>query len=224
MTKLSVTPGGVSVAAVQQQMERQRWEARHAPRMIFSMDATASRSPTWEVASKLQREMGAALGSLTLQLVFFRAAECKASKWVMGGQRLAELMTTVRCVTGLTQIAKVLRHALGESSEHTIRALVYVGDDCEESADELCALAGQLKQQRVPIFLFHEIADPGKNRDVGAAPIFRRLAEITDGIYAVFDAGSAEQLGRLLTGAAEYAVGKHESIGVLRNTLLLGRS
>ena len=97
MTKLLVTPGGVSVAAVQQQMERQKFEARHAPRMIFAMDATGSREPTWEMAGKLHREMGAALGSLTLQLVFFGGTECKASGWVVGGQRLAELMTKVRC-------------------------------------------------------------------------------------------------------------------------------
>ena len=90
MTKLSVTPGGVSIAAVQQQLEQQKLEARHAPRMIFAMDATASREPTWEMASQLHREMGAALGNLTFQLVFFRGDECKASGWVTGGQRLAD--------------------------------------------------------------------------------------------------------------------------------------
>jgi hypothetical protein len=213
-----LTPGGVSVAAVRQQMERQKFEARHAARMIFAMDATGSREPTWEMAGKLHREMGAALGSLTLQLVFFGGTACKASQWVVGGQRLAELMIKVRCATGCTQISRVLRHVLTESGGHTIRALVYVGDCCEESGEELFALAEQLKRQRIPIFLFHE----GYNSV--AEPIFRRLAKITDGIYASFDAGSAEQLRKLLTGAAEYAAGKHQSIGALRNALLLSRS
>jgi hypothetical protein len=185
--------------------------------MIFAMDATASREPTWEMAGKLHREMGAALGSLTLQLVFFGGTECKASKWVVGGQRLAELMAKVRCLTGCTQIVRVLQHVLTESRGHTIRALVYVGDCCEEDGEKLFALAEQLKRQRVPIFLFHE------GDDSVAEPIFRRLAKITDGIYASFDAGSAEQLRKLLTGAAEYAAGKHQSIGALRNTLLLSR-
>jgi hypothetical protein len=217
MTKLLVTPGGVSVAAVRQQMERQLLEARHAPRMIFAMDATASREPTWEMAGKLHREMSAALGNLNLQLVFFRGDECRSSRWVVGGQRLAELITKVRCATGYTQISRVLRHALTESREHTIRALVYVGDCCEESGEELFALAEQLKRRKISIFVFHEGADSV------AEPIFRRLAKITDGIYASFDAGSAEQLRKLLTGAAEYAAGKHQSIGALRNTLLLSR-
>jgi hypothetical protein len=216
MTKLLVTPGGVSVAAVRQQMERQLFEARHAPHMIFAMDATGSREPAWEMASKLHREMGTALGGLTLQLVFFGGTQCKASKWVVGGQRLAELMAKVRCVTGCTQIARVLQHVLTESREHTIRALVYVGDCCEEDGEELFALAEQLKRRKIPIFVFHE------GTDSVAEPIFRRLAQITDGIYASFDTGSAEQLRKLLEGAADYAAGRCKSIGDLRNVLLIG--
>jgi len=196
MTRMLI-PGGVSIAAVRQQMERQKFEARHAPRMIFAMDATGSREPTWEMAGKLHREMGAALGSLTLQLVFFGGTECKASGWVVGGQRLAELLT--------------------ESREHTIRALVYVGDCCEESGEELFGLAEQLKRRKIPIFVFHE------GTDSVAEPIFRRLAQITDGIYASFDTGSAEQLRKLLAGAADYAAGRYKSIGDLRNVLLIGR-
>lgn len=206
------------MAAVQRQLERQKYEAQRAPRMIFAMDATASREPTWEMAGKLHREMGAVLGNLTLQLVFFRGNECKASGWVPGGHCLAELMNKVRCSSGYTQIGRVLRHVIDAGRGHAIRALVYVGDCCEENGEELFLLAEQLKRQRIPIFLFHE------GYDSIAEPIFRRLAEITDGIYASFDAGSADQLRKLLTGAAEYAAGKHQSIGVLRNTLLLSRS
>src|SRR5262249_43712344 len=153
MKKMLVTPGGISVAAVQQQMQRQLHEARHTPRIIFAMDATASREATWEMASKLHREMGAVLGNLNLQLVFFRGGECKASRWVIGGQRLAEMMNKIRCATGYTQINRVLRHAIDASRGHTIRALVYVGDCCEEDGEELFALAEQLRQQRIPIFL-----------------------------------------------------------------------
>jgi hypothetical protein len=211
-----LTPGGVSVAAVRQQMERQKYQAQHTPRMIFAMDATGSREPTWEMAGKLHREMGAALGGLTLQLVFFGGTACKASGWLVGGQRLAELMIKVRCVTGTTQIARVLQHVLGESKEHTIRALVYVGDCCEESGEELFGLAEQLKRRTIPIFVFQE------GTDSVAEPIFRRLAQITDGIYASFDTGSAEQLRKLLAGAADYAAGRHKSISDLRNVLLIG--
>jgi hypothetical protein len=216
MTRM-LTPGGVSITTVRQQMERQKYEARHTPRMIFAMDATGSREPSWEMAGKLHREMSAALGSLTLQLVFFGGTECKASPWVVGGQRLAALMTKVRCATGYTQIGRVLQHVLTESREHTIRAVIYIGDCCEEAGEELFGLAEQLKRRKIPIFVFHE------GTDSVAEPIFRRLAQITDGIYASFDIGSAEQLRKLLAGAADYAAGRYKSIGDVRNVLLIGR-
>jgi hypothetical protein len=152
-----------------------------------------------------------------LQLVFFGGTECKASGWVVGGQRLAELMTKVRCATGFTQISLMLQHVLSESQQHTISALVYVGDCCEETGEELFGLAEQLKRRKIPMFVFHE------GKDSFAEPIFRHLAQITDGIYASFDTGSAEQLRKLLAGAADYAAGRYKSIGDLRNVLLISR-
>ena len=55
-------------------------------RLIFGLDATASRQPTWDTACQLQAEMfreATAVGGLELQLVFYRGlAECRASKWI----------------------------------------------------------------------------------------------------------------------------------------------
>ncbi|MCZ6496659.1 MAG: hypothetical protein O6924_10845, partial [Alphaproteobacteria bacterium] len=52
-------------------------------RLIFAMDATASREPTWDQACHIQGEMFTAtdaLGGLEVQLVFYRGfGECKAS-------------------------------------------------------------------------------------------------------------------------------------------------
>src|SRR5262245_62212028 len=53
-------------------------------RLIFAMDATMSRQPTWDMALALQADMFgavAAIGGLEVQLVYFRGAgECRASK------------------------------------------------------------------------------------------------------------------------------------------------
>ena len=55
-------------------------------RLLFAMDATASREPSWDQACHLQAEMFQAtdgLGGLEVQLVFFRGfGECKSSPWV----------------------------------------------------------------------------------------------------------------------------------------------
>ena len=88
-------------------------------RLIFAMDATASRGPTWDSACHIQGEMFAetsALGGLEVQLVFYRGfGECKSSPWVDSSSGLVRRMTSVRCLGGRTQLGKVLRPAFTES-------------------------------------------------------------------------------------------------------------
>src|SRR6478609_8416717 len=99
-------------------------------RLIFAMDATMSRQPTWDLALKLQGDMFQAVkdvGGLDVQLVYFRGFnETKASKWVGDPDAVARLMARVACEGGYTQIRKVLSHARGESQASRVNALVYV--------------------------------------------------------------------------------------------------
>ncbi|MFI5016008.1 MAG: VWA domain-containing protein, partial [Hyphomicrobiales bacterium] len=101
-------------------------------RLIFALDATASREPTWDHACRLQGEMfeaTAALGGLDVQLVFYRGFnECKASRWLTAAAQLHKAMRGVSCVGGSTQIARVLTHARKEARANKVNALVFVGD------------------------------------------------------------------------------------------------
>src|SRR5208282_958964 len=76
-------------------------------RLIFALDATASREPTWDRACHIQGEMFEAtvgLGGLEIQLVFYRGfTECKASRWVTSAAELHRIMRSVHCVGGETQ-------------------------------------------------------------------------------------------------------------------------
>jgi hypothetical protein len=94
-------------------------------RLIFAMDATMSRQPTWDLALKLQGDMFHAVkevGGLDVQLVYFRGFnETKASKWVGDPDAVARLMARVACEGGYTQIRKVLSHAKGESQAGRVR-------------------------------------------------------------------------------------------------------
>ena len=89
-------------------------------RLIFAMDATMSRQPTWDLALKLQADMFRAVkevGGLDVQLVYFRGlSETRASPWVGDPEALARLMSRVACEGGFTQIRKVLSHARAQSS------------------------------------------------------------------------------------------------------------
>lgn len=179
-------------------------------KLIFAMDATASREPSWDRACKIQGEMfeaTAALGGLDVQLVFYRGFnECKASKWLSTGTALHGAMRAVFCIGGETQIARILRHALKEAEAQKIGALVFVGDAMEEKLDELCSLAGQLGLRGVPVFIFHE------GDDATAARAFKDIARLSHGAYCRFDANSAEELKALLGAVAAYAAGGHRAL------------
>lgn len=174
-------------------------------RLVFAMDATASRQATWREAQQVQSAMFQAvsgLGGLDMQLVFFRGVgECRASGWVSQASEVVRLMRQVECVGGHTQIERVLRHTVAEAREKKIGALVYVGDCLEESEDDIAARAGELALLGVPAFVFQEGADPR------AQACFREIARITRGAYAAFDANAAAILAELLRAVAVYAAG-----------------
>jgi hypothetical protein len=182
-------------------------------RLIFALDATASREPTWDMATHVQNEMfveAGRLGGLAVQLVFYRGfGECRASAWVRDGQELVRLMRAVRCVAGKTQIHRVLRHAAKEAGKKPVQALVFVGDCMEEDVDALGHLAGELGLLGVRAFMFHEGRDPVAER------AFRHVAEITRGAYCRFASGSAHELRALLGGVAAYAAGGNAAVKAL---------
>lgn len=179
-------------------------------RLIFAMDATASREPTWDRACHLQAEMFEAtgdLGGLAVQLVFYRGfRECMASPWLTEPKVLQKRMTGVHCLAGHTQIGRVLAHAAKETKKKTVNALIFVGDMCEEDIDELGHKAGELSLLGVPVFVFHEGGDPM------AAQVFRHIAKLTGGAYCPFDASSAKQLRDLLGAVAVFAAGGRRAL------------
>jgi hypothetical protein len=174
-------------------------------RLIFALDATMSRQPTWDQACTLQGEMfreAAAIGGLDIQLVYYRGmGECAASRWVSEPGRLANLMGKIDCRGGNTQIRKVLAHARRETQKAKVHALVFVGDAMEESVDDLSAAAGELGLCGIPIFMFHEGDDPV------AEQAFREIARLSRGAYCRFNSGAAHELAELLRAAAAYAAG-----------------
>jgi hypothetical protein len=182
-------------------------------RLIFAMDATMSREPTWDMALALQTDMFRAVkevGGLDVQLMYFRGAgEARASRWVSDAAALAKLMSQVSCHGGYTQIAKVLSHAKAEAAKAKVNALVYVGDAMEENIDDLAARAGELALHGVPVFLFQE------GHDALTARAFAEIARLTKGATCRFDAGSASELRELLTAVAVYAAGGQKALQIM---------
>lgn len=176
-----------------------------AGRLIFALDATMSRQPTWDRAMEIQASMFDAVdraGSLSVQLVYFRGyGESRASKWVMNARALRDLMTGIDCRGGQTQIGKVLTHAIRETGREKVAALVFIGDAMEEDIDALCARAGELGLKGVRAFFFQEGRDPVAER------AFREMARLTGGAWFRLGPNSADELARLLGAVAAYARG-----------------
>lgn len=179
-------------------------------KLIFALDATASREPTWEQARQLQSTMfdvASSLGGLSMQLCFFQGmANFFASPWLNDAKGLKARMERVHCLGGLTQIGRVLEHALHEARRERIHAVIYIGDCVEENPDALGQLAGKLGVLNTPLFVFQEGHDPN------AEMTFRQLAKLSGGAYGRFDAGSARQLADLLGAVAAYASGGYAAM------------
>src|SRR5260221_10872183 len=101
--------------------------AANGGRLIFALDATASRQPTWDTACQLQAEMFrevASIVGLSVQLVYYRGlSECRSSRWVSQPEHLAGLMERIECCMGHTQLGKVLAHAKRETTLLKVAAL-----------------------------------------------------------------------------------------------------
>jgi hypothetical protein len=182
-------------------------------RLLFALDATASREPTWDRACEIQGQMfaeTAALGGLEIQLAYYRGfREFEATPWFRSTSDLLQAMTAVRCLGGQTQIGRVLAHAAAETRRRKVSALVFVGDCMEEDIDAVCHQAGALGLLGVPAFMFHEGNDPT------AARAFAEIARLTGGACCRFDTGSAQQLRDLLRAVAVFAAGGQRALADL---------
>lgn len=172
-------------------------------RVIFALDATASRQATWDHACHLQNKMFQATGevdNLALKLCYFRGfQEFQSSEWLTQARQLQEIMAQVHCVAGHTQITQVLQLALNETRLDPIQAVIFIGDSLEENANTLCKLAGELGLHKTPVFIFQE------GRDVTAKRTFTTITRLSGGAYHHFNRHSSELLRQLLVAVAIFA-------------------
>ena len=102
------------------------------PRLIFAIDATASRQASWDTACTLQQQMFLTtrkLASLAVQLCYYRGFhDFFASHWLTDSAELARQMSGVQCEGGHTQIGRLLKHGQSEHRKSAVRALVFIGE------------------------------------------------------------------------------------------------
>ena len=179
-------------------------------RLIFALDATASRQATWDISMDIQAQMfseSSMIGRLSVQLVYYRGfKEFFAGQFSSDSSYILKDMAGVYCVGGRTQICRVLQHALEQHNKERVDALVLVGDACEENIDLVCDLAGQMGVSNLPAFTFHE------GYDADGRQAFAEISRLSGGVFSEFDSSSPEILRRLLAEVAVFAVGGRKEL------------
>jgi hypothetical protein len=216
MTNLPDKKGNAAVAAFLDKvasMPAIRPASGKPGRLIFAIDATASRQPSWDRACQVQGEMFMAVkdvGGLAVSLAYFRGFnEFAATPFLTNADDLARRMSGVGCLGGHTQILRTLKHARDESQREKVNAVILIGDALEEDVDPICHVAGELGLRGTPVFCFQE----GHNPIAGNA--FRQIAKLSGGAWAPFDSGSAGALRDLLRAVAVFAAGGRQALARL---------
>jgi hypothetical protein len=207
----NLTPARTSVDGFLAEASRAKVPTTHGThRLLFAIDATASRQPTWDLACELHAELfteAARLGNIAIQLCYYRGlSEFVASRWATTSAQLRDQMAVVTCLGGKTQLNRLLAHAVDEAAAHPVRALVFIGDCFEEDEAETVRLAGQLALRALPVFVFQERGDRHAHK------VFAEMARITRGAHVAFDSNAPDQLRRLFGAIAHYAVGGRDAL------------
>jgi len=175
-------------------------------RLIVALDLTGSRAESLKQARKATAAMFEAIrsiGAVAVKLAYYRgSSECKAGAWHDDAERVCRSMLSLSCESGETQIARILRLALTEKEK--LSGIVFIGDHCEESPEELMGLAATLGKRSLPLFIFHEIVDYD-SRALEAKPVFERMAKLSGGIYVEFRPDSGAVMRELLSNVAAFS-------------------
>ncbi len=156
---------------------RRRRSSAGRGRLIFALDATMSRQPTWDLALALQGRMFEAAAE--------RRRPRRATRLFPRAGRMPRLAFRRRRARPRRPDARHFRARRGDADRRAcsrmratrrrprkVGALVFVGDAMEESAGELFAVAGELALRGVKAFMFQEGGDPAR-----AAPFRRSRAD-----------------------------------------------
>lgn len=176
-----------------------------AHRLVFSLDATASRQATWRVAQGLTVQMFDALPEgLEIALAYHSGGRMRPwSPFTRAADRLRKEITQVTCEVGETALNAILDQSMEIPS---LRAMIYIGDCFEEDEDDAIHLAHKLHLKGVRCFFFQDRLSP--HSEMGyVSQVFGEIAKITEGALFDFDQRSPKRTGEEMQAIARLAAG-----------------
>jgi hypothetical protein len=179
------------------------------PRVILTLAAEADDKFIWDQLQTLQLEMFGA-GPVQIKFAYFGAEGALqvrpyiTTSWVVDADTMAAIMDRGRtgCVCGCyITINDILEHALRETQQGPVQAVVIIGDRFHGDLDSAIAAAKQLRAAGTRLFVFQQ--DDRSNK-------YRVIAEETGGAFFQFNPHVervARRLPGLLEGITRFAVG-----------------
>jgi hypothetical protein len=197
------------------------------PRLVFAVDATASREPAWAAAKQVTDALVKALpGELDVALAVHGGSRVHTfTAFTDDANTLRDRAAGVTCQAGLTRLLPILATVVKRPA---VRVVVYIGDVFEESMHQGRRLADAMGTHGTKLIVLHDTSDPAARRD---AEVFWDLVKRTGGCVLPFDASAPDLLRELLSAVAVYAVGgekllrerRHELPGAVALLEQLGR-
>jgi len=185
------------------------------PRLVFAVDATASREPAWIAARQTTDALVKALpGALDVALAVHGGGRVHTfTGFTNNAATLRDRAAGVTCQAGFTRLLPILSASLKQKS---VRVVVYIGDVFEEGIDQGRRLADAMGARGMKLIVLHDTAARSARRD---AEIFWDLAKRTGGCVLPFDANAPGKLREMLSAVAVYAVGGEKLLRERRRDL-----
>jgi hypothetical protein len=188
------------------------------PRIVLAVATEDSDSTRfiWDRLEIIQPEMFA-VGDLAVKFAYFgregdlEARPFIATNWATSAGDMQDIMERARtgCVCGcFVNISDILAHALEETRESPVQAVVVVVGDYFHNPDHALDLARQLRAAGTRLFVIQSTAR-------GRSPELKALAEMAGGAFISFNPNVeriAERLPRTMTALAHFAVGGVEAL------------
>jgi hypothetical protein len=201
------------------------------PRILIAL-ANHGRSPGWDYAKTLQRQMFDAAVGVGLQMEFacFGRDDARGvrrfritTRWIGDADEMLGLMDRAECNCGCyVHIRSALEQAVKENADRPMRAVIVVGDafhDDQDTLDEAALAAIQLRRAGTRLFFIQQGDNPVTARKL------QYLARVSGGAYFRFDPRTQERQFAEMWGALSiYAAGGEEAVkaaGGQAGTLLL---
>lgn len=192
--------------------------AERRPRLVFGVDATASREPTWASARRITDRMFAAIpGALDVALAVHGAGHVHTfTAFSADVDQFRDQAAAVRCQAGNTQLCELMQRTLDAGG---VRVMTYIGDAFEESSAEAFALADRFRLRGIKAVI---LAD---DVDEKTLAVFREITERTGGAVLDFRAAELDLMGEVLDAVATLAIGGRKLLAAKKTPgarLLLG--